>query len=1175
MSDSNDLTQDRLLAPLPRDKKGLPVIGGVSLIVKIGSGGMGSVYKGSQRAGGRFVAVKILPFTLLEQNPGLEKRFHMEARTAAALNSPHVVQVFDVGCDRQTHFIVMEYVAGQSIGELLRKRRAAGVRGLPEAEVLPLAIAGARGLAAAHAKGIVHRDVKPDNFLVPDGHPEGTKLADLGLAKPEGGAQTFGTMSHVAMGTPGYMAPEQAEDAKTAGPAADVFSMGATIHAMLAGQAPFGGPSLIEILRTTASSNAPPLPEGVSPGLRWVVDRCLAKKAKDRFRDGSELLAALERVVEDPGATGPRPAKFARPAPTGSGSIEIASGVRAGSGRRPWIAAGVAVVLLAGLGGWFVLRGRSHKPDVAPGPAAAVNGRADEFLAQAARLEEENRLDDALATLAKAAAEAPDDPRIAPMRDRISRQIASTKSAEEKAATWRLYLAAADTARIAARSQDTVESWVRVEEAVGKLAPYAGTKEETEEAGVRARESVQMRRWAAAKAKKEGGDVEGALAEAREALAGGPANAELDLWVTKLDGERKLAAAKLERKNAYDDLARRAGAEPDGVKKRALWEEALRSADDPGDVAVARRALDGLVDQIEGADAARRFDAALQAVTAALEQARFDEAESLLAKAGEIRAGDPRIADMSRRIAAARSAAAYDAAMAEAEAAKKAGDTTKARAAYARALAARTGDKAATDALSALGPERGRIRPVAKGNLIDVPLGGDVTMRFVKMKVPGTTPLGEGAGIHQVTLTKPFAMGATEVTQEQWRVVMDSKPAAHPGDRLPVERITWWDAIRFAERLNDRLEGWTAWLPSEAQWEYACRAGTKGEWSFGDVKDIADYAWTGATAENRTHEVGTLKPNAWGLFDMHGNVSEWCYDGYSTLPDARELRDLVSPLDREGRRVVRGGNFVDPPHTRSQIRGARHNNDPTGELGVRLILVEGKVWNPHVPRMTLALDAAKKVTMEFALVRGTSFTMGDPREPGYAPRAVVITHDTWMQVTEVTQEQWTALMGKSTFLNPGPGLPAESVTWDQAAEFAKKLSSRLRINAGLPTEAEWELACRGDTTTFWYNGDTALSAGEIAWSNGNAKATQPAGRLRPNLFGIFDMAGNVYEWCQDWYAPYPPGDATNPAGPKDGLEKVMRGGCYTDNPEASCSGARKRFATSGRQGNMGFRVVVR
>src|SRR5436190_22334663 len=120
-----DLSQDQLLANLPRDQQGCPVIGGVTLIRKIGSGGMGSVYLGLQANSRRRVAVKILPFHLLQENPNLEKRFLIEARAAAAIDSPNVVRVFDAGVEKRTHFIVQEYVEGDTVGAIVRKGRAA------------------------------------------------------------------------------------------------------------------------------------------------------------------------------------------------------------------------------------------------------------------------------------------------------------------------------------------------------------------------------------------------------------------------------------------------------------------------------------------------------------------------------------------------------------------------------------------------------------------------------------------------------------------------------------------------------------------------------------------------------------------------------------------------------------------------------------------------------------------------------------------------------------------------------------------------------------------------------------------------------------------------------------------------------------------------------------------
>ncbi len=289
-----DLSGDRLLSALPRDDQGRPVLGRIPLICRIGRGGMGAVYYAVHPRLAVEVAVKILPFTLLEQDPQLADRFHAEGQMAAALASEHIVRVLDVDHERDTHFIVMEYVDGETPGGLVKRLG----RGLAETDALAIVRAATRGLALAHSKKIVHRDIKPDNILIPkeDGQLAfaKAKLADLGLAKPEGGGP--GTQSHIAMGTPGYMAPEQIEDAKTAGPRADVFSMGATLYSILAGHAPFTGSTLGVILRDTAAKDPPPLPQGIGSATRALIARCLEKDPGRRFANGAEL----ERELAEP-----------------------------------------------------------------------------------------------------------------------------------------------------------------------------------------------------------------------------------------------------------------------------------------------------------------------------------------------------------------------------------------------------------------------------------------------------------------------------------------------------------------------------------------------------------------------------------------------------------------------------------------------------------------------------------------------------------------------------------------------------------------------------------------------------------------------------------------------------------------------------------------------------------
>jgi len=165
---------------------------------------------------------------------------------------------------------------------------------------------------------------------------------------------------------------------------------------------------------------------------------------------------------------------------------------------------------------------------------------------------------------------------------------------------------------------------------------------------------------------------------------------------------------------------------------------------------------------------------------------------------------------------------------------------------------------------------------------------------------------------HRVKITKPFYLSVHEVTQAQYEAVVGNNPSNSKGDTKPVEMVNWDEAVAFCGKLSDE-EGMEYRLPTEAEWEYACRAGTTTTYSFGDdASRLGEYAWYAENSEYTTHPVGGLKPNAWGLYDMHGNVAEWCRDWWAPYGNEKAVSDPTGPASGEYR-VLRGGAFYDQP----------------------------------------------------------------------------------------------------------------------------------------------------------------------------------------------------------------------------------------------------------------------
>jgi formylglycine-generating enzyme required for sulfatase activity len=208
-----------------------------------------------------------------------------------------------------------------------------------------------------------------------------------------------------------------------------------------------------------------------------------------------------------------------------------------------------------------------------------------------------------------------------------------------------------------------------------------------------------------------------------------------------------------------------------------------------------------------------------------------------------------------------------------------------------------------------------------------VDLGGGVKMEFVLIPA-GSFIMGSETGdadekpLHKVIITKPFYISKYEVTQEQWQAVMGANPSRSKGPKNPVDMVNWLDCQKFIEKLKTRVDGLRPSLPTEAQWEYACRAGSTSEYYFGpDSAALGRYAWYGGNSEATTHPVGRKEPNAWGLYDMSGNVYEWCGDAYDDEYYAHSpVQDPRGP-DSGSVRILRGGSWcLNTPSCRSAFR---------------------------------------------------------------------------------------------------------------------------------------------------------------------------------------------------------------------------------------------------------------
>ncbi len=457
--------------------------------------------------------------------------------------------------------------------------------------------------------------------------------------------------------------------------------------------------------------------------------------------------------------------------------------------------------------------------------------------------------------------------------------------------------------------------------------------------------------------------------------------------------------------------------------------------------------------------------------------------------------------------------------------------------------------------------------------------GGTFTMGATSEQ--GSDVYSNESPTHSVTLSN-FSIGKYEVTQAEWQAVMGSNPSNFTGDNLPVECVSCNDCQTFITKLNT-LTGKNFRLPTEAEWEYAARGGSKSQgYKYAGSDNIDDVAWYTSNSGSTTHAVGTKQPNELGLYDMSGNVLEWCSDWYGSYSSSSQTNPTGASSGSD--RVSRGGSWCNfAGLCRVSDRNCRTPDNWNYDLGLRLVL---DVESDKSTEEDATEEDATKVILDnlvnnMVYVAGGTFTMGGTSEQGSdvysneSPTHSVTLSNFSIGKYEVTQAEWQAVMGSNPSNFTGDNLPVECVSCNDCQTFITKLNTLTGKNFRLPTEAEWEYAARGGSKSQGYKYAGSDNIDDVAWYTSNSGSTTHAvGTKQPNELGLYDMSGNVWEWCSDWYGSYSSSSQTNPTGASSGSYRVYRGGSWS-NSAGYCRVSDRSYDTPGfRFSLLGLRLAL-
>jgi formylglycine-generating enzyme required for sulfatase activity/serine/threonine protein kinase/FKBP-type peptidyl-prolyl cis-trans isomerase len=1154
------------------------------IIRVLGKGAMGTVYLAEDTQLERSVAIKTPHFTESPTEESLE-RFYREARVAATLRQPNICPVHDVGQIDGKHYISMSYIEGRPLSAFIKPEKPQ-----TERQILIVIRKLALALQAAHDKGIVHRDLKPANIMV-DTASEPI-IMDFGLARQtrrEGDIRL--TQTGNILGTPAYMSPEQVEgDPDNIGPATDQYSLGVILYEMLTAQLPFQG-TVIAVMGQIIT-NEPPRPSQLrsemDPRIEAVCLKMMAKLPSERFASTKAVADELATILKSPAAKAATKER-ASPSPAASSS-----------GRLP------------GAGASQVLKSLKLKA-LTESDLASLEELAKKCLARrdyeqviqvVERIPEERRSTGLQTVLEKARGKA----------DEIAFLICDIDEAER--------LNDGPTAIKKAEALLKVKpGHHRALEVQGKYSGYG-----------------------------EGGAARiGVLDQFRRPLNDGG-------WIPWSVLAFGLAVFGAMTAVVVIYLGRTA---------------IVIDIKDPG----VEVAVKGTTLTVTGPD-----QHSVKVIPGDQELTITSAGLETITKSFSLKKGDKQTVTVS--IVDSKLVARLDHEIAPSTSAHE--------------------EKASSPTVSGKAPSS-PLAPAHEEQTTTTPpptFKNSLGMEFVLVP-KGKSWLGGGGGKpgdREVVIAHDFYLGKYEVTQEEWWKANGTTPSyfSRTGDgkdvvkdiadaeleRFPVEQVSWDDAQVFLERLNKQEQdaGWVYRLPKEAEWEYACRGGPPSD----KLESAYDYYFEKPTNQllpeqanfdkrlKRTGNVGSYQPNRLGLYDMHGNVWEWC-------DDAKKSVDGVS------RRVAHGGGWqstaatcraarrdVDPPSRRDNNLGLRVARVPVGERGASHFADAAKqadttTAKSNAPQLLVApfdeaaakkgqetwaahlhspVEITNKIEMKMTLIPAGRFAMGSAETAEQLMKVFPYAKKEWLtgerpvhRVTisqpfylgnyEVTKGQFRKFMedtgyktdaekdGKGDWGYTGDkdkpfeqrpsftwrdwgvdqgddNAPVVNVSYNDAVAFCKWLSTKEGKRYRLPTEAEWEYACRAGTTGRYYNGEDPESLTKIAnvWdaaakeklpqfdhylsSSDGWAFTSPVGQFAANDFGLYDMLGNAREWCSDWYDEdyYTKSPEKDPQGPSVGSFRVARGGGWVNYAVYCRCASRLTAEPANRIYAFGFRVAL-